>query len=53
MIAIQAFAGHEHPQTTEKYMHLAPGLVSAAVRLFDAPSVARALARVDGRGEKA
>jgi hypothetical protein len=36
MIAIQALAGHESPQTTTKYMHLASGLQAAAVRLFDA-----------------
>jgi integrase len=34
-IAIQGFAGHETPQTTEKYMHLAPGAQRAAVDLFD------------------
>jgi integrase len=34
-IAIQALAGHESPQTTAKYMHLAPGVQAAAVRLFD------------------
>jgi integrase len=26
MIAIQSLAGHESPQTTAKYMHLAPGV---------------------------
>ena len=35
MIAIQALAGHESPQTTAKYMHLAAGVQAAAVRLFD------------------
>ena len=35
MIAIQALAGHESPQTTAKYMHLATGVQAAAVRLFD------------------
>jgi integrase len=35
MIAIQALAGHESPQTTTKYMHLASGVQAAAVRLFD------------------
>jgi integrase len=35
MIAIQSLAGHESPQTTAKYMHLAPGAQAAAVRLFD------------------
>jgi len=37
MIAIQALAGHESPQTTTKYMHLAAGVQAAAVRLFDVP----------------
>jgi integrase len=35
MIAIQSLAGHESPQTTAKYMHLAAGVQAAAVRLFD------------------
>jgi len=34
-IAIQAVAGHQSPQTTQKYMHLAPGLQAAAIRLLD------------------
>jgi integrase len=39
MIAIQALAGHESPQTTAKYMHLAAGVQAAAVRLFDQDGV--------------
>ena len=35
MIAIQSLTGHESPQTTAKYMHLAAGVQAAAVRLFD------------------
>jgi integrase len=35
MIAIQALAGRESPQTTARYMHLAPGVQAAAVALFD------------------
>ena len=35
MIAIQSLAGHESPQTTAKYMHVAAGVQAAAVRLFD------------------
>jgi hypothetical protein len=34
MIAIQSLAGHQSPQTTAKYMHLAAGVQAAAVRLF-------------------
>ncbi len=40
--SIQAFAGHERIQTTEKYMHLAPGAERAAVDLFDRAGTARA-----------
>jgi site-specific recombinase XerD len=51
MIAIQALAGHESPQTTAKYMPLAAGVQAAAVRLFD-QSVARTVARAGADDEK-
>ena len=35
MMAMQSLAGHQSPQTTAKYMHVAPGVQAAAVRLFD------------------
>jgi integrase len=51
MIAIQSLAGHESPQTTAKYMHLAPGVQAAAVRLFDQERGTGG-ARLDGTDEK-
>jgi integrase len=51
MIAIQSPAGHESPQTTAKYMHLAPGAQAAAVRLFDQER-GTGVASLDGSGEK-
>ena len=50
-IAIQALAGHESPQTTAKYMHLAPGVQPAAVRLFDEER-GKGVASLDGTGPK-
>ncbi|MGA7124188.1 MAG: tyrosine-type recombinase/integrase [Polyangiaceae bacterium] len=52
MIAIQSLAGHESPQTTAKYMHLAPGVQAAAVRLFDGQSRGTGVASLDLEGEK-
>jgi integrase len=51
MIAIQSLAGHESPQTTAKYMHLAPGVQAAAVRLFD-QGRGKGVARLDGTDQK-
>jgi integrase len=51
MIAIQSLAGHESPQTTAKYMHLAAGVQAAAVRLFDQPR-GTGVARLDSSDEK-
>ncbi len=50
-IAIQALAGHGSPQTTAKYMHLAPGVQAAAVRLFD-QSRGKGVASLDPGNEK-
>ena len=50
-IAIQALAGHESPQTTAKYMHLAPGVQAAAVRLFD-QSRGKGVASLDASSKK-
>jgi integrase len=33
--AIQKLAGHQHLVTTERYMHLAPGVTQSAIRLLD------------------
>lgn len=51
MIAIQSLAGHQSPQTTAKYMHLAPGVRAAAVRLFD-ESRGTGVASLDAIDEK-
>jgi site-specific recombinase XerD len=51
MIAIQSLAGHESPQTTAKYMHLAPGVQAAAVRLFDALPRGTGVASLDSTDE--
>ena len=51
MIAIQSLAGHESPQTTAKYMHLAAGVQAGAVRLFDQERGATG-ARVDSEPQK-
>jgi integrase len=50
MISIKDLAGHGSPQTTAKYMHLAPGAQAAAVRLFDRVTD---VARLDPSDEKA
>lgn len=36
--AIQELAGHQHISTTQRYMHLSPAAVQAAIRLLDEPS---------------
>jgi hypothetical protein len=53
MIAIQSLAGHESPQTTAKYMHLAHGVQAAAVRFFDDQSRGTGVASLDLEREKA
>lgn len=36
--AIQELAGHRDLSTTQKYMHLSPAAVEAAIRLLETPS---------------
>ena len=36
--AIQELAGHQDLQTTQRYMHLSPAALAAAIRLLDEPS---------------
>ena len=43
--AIQELAGHQDLSTTQRYMHLSPGAIEAAIRLLDQP--ARGLRRGD------
>jgi integrase len=43
--AIQDLAGHQDLATTQRYMHLSPAALDAAIRLLDGPRP------VDGRGE--
>src|SRR5688572_19495790 len=37
--AIQELAGHSDLRTTQRYMHLSPAALDAAIRLLDSPSV--------------
>ena len=37
--AIQELAGHQDLSTTQRYMHLSPAAVEAAIRLLDSPNV--------------
>ena len=43
--AIQELAGHQNLMTTQRYMHLSPAALDAAIRLLDGPRP------VDGPGE--
>ena len=36
--AIQELAGHQDLGTTQRYMHLSPSAVDAAIRLLDEPA---------------
>ena len=38
--AIQALAGHQELSMTQRYMHLSPASLDAAIRLLDRPVVA-------------
>src|SRR3954464_1057233 len=37
--AIQELAGHQDIGTTQRYMHLTPAALDAAIRLLDSPSI--------------
>ena len=37
--AIQELAGHQDLSTTQRYMHLSPAALDAAIRLLDSPAV--------------
>jgi len=43
VVAIQSYAGHKDLKTTQRYMHLSPAALDAAIRLLDgdAPVFAR------------
>jgi integrase len=43
--AIQELAGHQDLMTTQRYMHLSPAALEAAIRLLDRPGTGL------GRGE--
>ena len=44
--AIQALAGHQDLMTTQRYMHLSPNVLDAAIGLLDTPR-----AREEPRGD--
>ena len=49
--AIQELAGHQDLDTTQRYMHLSPAALDAAIRLLDGPAEAGHYDRKTGRGE--
>jgi integrase len=48
--AIQELAGHQDLQTTQRYMHLSPAALDAAIRLLDEPGPAKAGPHDGSRG---
>jgi integrase len=46
--AIQELAGHSELGVTQRYMHLSPAALDAAIRLLDNRSVAHSVAQADG-----
>ncbi len=40
--AIQVLAGHQDLLTTQRYMHLSPNMLDAAIKLLDAPRIREA-----------
>ena len=40
--AIQVLAGHQDLMTTQRYMHLSPNMLDAAIKLLDAPRICEA-----------
>ena len=49
--AIQELAGHQDLATTQRYMHLSPAALDAAIRMLDGPVATRHSEPRSGRGE--
>ena len=49
--AIQELAGHADLTMTQRYMHLSPAALGAAIRLLDAPGERQPTSTSFGRGE--
>ena len=49
--AIQELAGHQDLDTTQRYVHLSPAALDAAIRLLDGPAEAGHYDHHPGRGE--
>ena len=49
--AIQELAGHADLTMTQRYMHLSPAALDAAIRLLDEPRRERGLGAIDGRSD--
>ena len=50
--AIQELAGHQDVTTTQRYMHLSPAALDAAIRLLDGPRPVQGRGRNSGGGGK-